>query len=186
MWCVTWQRFINMWWAEATAQRWQKESVYTEVEFPVREDTNNSNTKLCSPASPVTWSEASRTASNACVCFLRSIRELLRICAEKEKISFTLKVWFSVTVGVRALKKRIHLGENEPTLGEQWSNRVLHILSLTDLFSWSHNQFGSLTSETWDYCFVQLWNVSVGKCVFSGQNKWMYLRSFSDFNVGDL
>lgn len=27
------------------------------------------------------------------LCLLRSIRELLRICAEKEKVSYSLKVW---------------------------------------------------------------------------------------------
>lgn len=36
--------------------------------------------------------EVSGTTANLSVYFLRSIRELLRVCALKEKVSYTLKV----------------------------------------------------------------------------------------------
>lgn len=36
--------------------------------------------------------EVSGTTAHLSVYFLRSIRELLRVCAQKEKVSYTLKV----------------------------------------------------------------------------------------------
>lgn len=55
-----------------------EESVSTEVQFP-HEATQQQ--------------ESSHTGTNVCVCVsLRSVRELLRICAGKETVSYTLKV----------------------------------------------------------------------------------------------
>lgn len=52
MWRLTWQQFINMWWGEAAAERWQ-DSVYTERSSFLWERRQTTATQSSS-ASPVT------------------------------------------------------------------------------------------------------------------------------------
>ena len=70
-------------WSDSSALT---ESVYRErSSFTVRDERQQHNA-LMSPHTPVC------VCVCVCVCVVRSIRELLRICAEKEKVSYSLKV----------------------------------------------------------------------------------------------
>lgn len=70
------------------------------VEFPVRGETKQQQHQATHQqlALPRNMLPVMR------VCFLRSIRELLRICAEKEKVSYTLKVWRWLWCGALEIK----------------------------------------------------------------------------------
>lgn len=51
----------------------------------------------------------SGSTANVSACFLRSIRELLRVCAQKEKVSYTLKVGASHNLSLWQPKQNIAL-----------------------------------------------------------------------------